>query len=167
MASPKNKERFEIKCALCGVKDSVPFKPRGGEMCRKCHTGSRGSVPRKDHNTRVSFPIECASCGKNEVLEYVPKGARKNYFCSTCAPKHLGEGSRWQEVQKQRVKEEQSQWRVNCMECSVVMLLSQKPWPGLEYMCDNCKNDVVPAGDDALRGTQEVGTAVHIRRAKK
>lgn len=45
MGDGRQRQSFEITCAQCGKKDTVPFEPRGDRpvLCRDCFRSQRGA----------------------------------------------------------------------------------------------------------------------------
>ena len=169
MASRQPKPQYDITCSLCGVKDKVPFKPRGEDtaLCRKCHSNSQPHVPRKTHNTRVSFPITCSQCGAHEVLEYRPRVPLTQVMCSSCMKGQVSATSGWSKIKAERVREAaKTQVRVKCDECGVVLIFNERPPEGKEVYCASCLYGIEEVGRDALDGTQRLGPSVHIRSKK-
>ena len=173
----------EFTCAVCGKEGTVPFVPKNPDslFCRECQTlykeaqkdkerAARKKIPRKAHNTRVSFPITCAECGKYEVLDYRPKGVPlSEVCCRECTAKKAGEDSRYVERVRQIENETTRQiYPVACDTCGIEIRLTRKPWPGREYECDSCQKGYERAGEGVKAGAEVVdGTLGMVRKRSK
>ncbi len=172
-----------FNCSVCGKEDTVPFVPREGAslLCRECQAvykqvqqdkaaAERAKIPRKAHNTRVSFPIVCPECGKEETLSYVPKGVPlSEVLCTECQSSKLGENSRYvakaKEIEQERAPKV---YKVPCASCDEIILMTKKPWPGREYECESCFKGFARAKDGVLDDAEVVaGTGGMMRKRKK
>lgn len=146
----REKKLFDMVCSLCGVEDSVPFKPREDTLCRKCHGHAKIHIPRKRHNTRVSFPITCSSCGTYEVLTYRPKVSLLSVLCTTCMKGHVSPDSTWADIQgEEKRMREREEMRARFAE--------------MERADGEEEEVIVDGSKDALAGAHSLGQSVYIR----
>ena len=144
----RTKEEYEMRCALCGVKDTVPFPPKDDTLCRKCHKNARKHIPRKRHGTRVSFPITCNVCGKYEVLNYRPKVPLTQVKCTECMASLISPKSQWATIEQEKVQQ---------AERERLRLLREHEEREEE------EDEIVDGSKNALSGAQSLGKHVYIR----
>lgn len=143
-----HKQTYEMVCPLCGAEDTVPFRPREDTLCRKCHKNSRKHIPRKDHNTRVSFPITCSSCNAYEVLTYRPRVPLTEVLCSKCMRDKVDETSTWSDIEKEEKR---------------LLARETRSFP----RDDEEEEEIVDGSKDALDGAESIGQSVYIRTKAK
>ena len=150
-----DKPTFEFKCPLCGLDASTPFEPKDDTLCKRCHHNGRVHIPRKAHNTRVSWPIVCAECGKRETLTYRPRVSLLEVKCSDCMKTHVSADSKWATItdehqeRKRRAQERMDRERMEDIEAF------------------EDEHDVVKPTRNALDGTTKLGRSVYIRSNPK
>ena len=165
-------EEFEIVCSKCGQTDTIPFDPedKPAVYCHGCHRDAirekqqrERSAPRKRHGTRVSLRIECPECGQEAELDYVPKGvALDEVLCPDCFGEE-NESSRWEEVQRQKEREQTSEWEIECAKCGRPDFLNFEPDRNKDYLCTRCfyKHEEPKKG----KGKKEaLGRGVYVRK---
>lgn len=149
------KPSFEFNCSLCGIAATVPFEPKDDTLCKRCHHNSRMHIPRKAHNTRVSWPIVCAECGTRETLTYRPRVPLTEVKCTTCMKVQVSEDSKWATI-----TDEHSERKRRTQE-----RLDRERKEDIEDFED--EHDVVKPTRDALSGTTRLGRSVYIRSNPK
>lgn len=169
----EKRDGWEIICSRCGKGARIPFDPedRAAVYCQECYKVAvqqkrerEQSSPRKKHGTRVSLQIECAECGKEAELDYVPRGVSLDEMvCPECFEEEA-KGTRWEEVQRQKRRESQSEWAIDCVRCGRTEYLNEKPDPNKDYLCTRCFYEHAEPSPERVDNKESLAEGVYIRK---